>query len=78
MENNILTTDRLLSRRLTIPYFSGPVAAEHIHLQHQIIQSDRCPVQACRPLDRQPKESSLQPGIKTRQPELREKSRSQI
>ena len=54
------------------------MAAEYLHLQHQIVQSDRRTVQACGPLDRQPKESSLQPGIKTRQPELREKSRSQI
>ena len=40
------------------------MAAQHLHLQHQIVQSDRRVVQACGPVDRQPKESSLQPGKK--------------
>ena len=40
------------------------MAAEHLHLQHQIVQSYRRVVQACGPVDRQPKESSLQPGKK--------------
>ena len=46
--------------------FSGPLAAKHLHLQHQVVQSDRRVVQACRPLDRQQKESSLQSGVKKR------------
>ena len=45
--------------------FSGFVAAEHLHLQHQVVQSDRRVVKACRPVDRQQKESSLQSGVKT-------------
>ena len=48
---------------LTIWNFQGPLAAQYLHLQHQVVQSDRCFVQVGRPMDRHWEESSLQPGI---------------
>ena len=46
------------------------MAAEHLHLQLQIVQRDQRAVKAFRPLDRHQKESSLQPGVKTRNYQL--------
>ena len=48
---------------LTIWNFQGSLAAQYLHLQHQVVQSDRCFVQVGRPMDRHWEESSLQPGI---------------